>query len=152
MQVRLAVVAAVAFLSVVVPAGAAGAASTTVPADCTVAPGRFQLLYDPNHAQAVIITSPGVQCSATSKYTIVVTYTLKRWYGSATGWKPEEQYISKAWNMAYALNDPFDCKRSGALLSLTAVYKYLKKDVGLVATITYPGRTTALCSSAPVLP
>jgi hypothetical protein len=150
---RLAVTAAAVMFSVVIPAGAAGAAvPSKVPPGCTVQPGRFQLLYNTQYEKAVTITSPAVVCTSTSKYTIIATYSLNRWYGTATGWKLERQIVVKGWNGSTGLDDAFDCKVSGALMSLTALYKYYKKGAGLVAQITYPGRTTALCSSAPKPP
>ncbi len=150
-RLRRAVVPVLAVLAVMLSSSAAQAAvPAKVPAGCTVQPGRYGLAYDTKNALGVLISAPGITCVSTVHYTIVVNYKLNRWYGSSVGWKLERTYKATGTNVAYALDDgEFDCSRSGALMSLTAVVHYYKKDVGLVAQITYAGRTTALCSSAP---
>ena len=124
----------------------ATAATTGVAPGCVVQPGRFQVLANPAMSHTIKLTSPEIICSSTSKYTVVVTYTILRYWVATKTWKPEAHYSGHDWNHAYALNDPFDCKTPGALMAMKAVYRFNQSPIGLVSTATYNGRTTALCS------
>jgi hypothetical protein len=149
-KILLVVAALVAALCV--PAGSAQAAtpSPTVPSDCTIAPGRVQVLeLNPLVSHAVMVTTLNISC--TTQYGIREGITLNRYWVTSHVWTAERKRKIPADGTTVpgsiiGWNAPFYCNVAGALMSVSVTYKFFDPvTLKLVANVSYYGRTDAIC-------
>jgi hypothetical protein len=117
---------------------------TTVPTACTIQAGRFQVLPAPTGtSHAVRVTTVAIDCDPTVGI-ITENVQLLRYWTNTGAWTVERARVSQNPNRAVALDMLFYCNTPGARMALRVEDRFFRSGQ-MIAVVTYPGRTTAIC-------